>query len=457
MNTFTFSKKVLLKLSFLAVIMGANAQTELEDCSDLFISEIVFDNPIANAKLSSVQEVDYKNVIELYNPTQDNIDLSDYSLVLTPDNGSPIIQYLYGTINAEETALISNFNSNSDITSVAQVVSSLLDFNGKVKIELKKDGVIKDRIGQINPQNVEAVQIDIAELLNNPLYLNGQHVDLRSIESLNIRRASNVRKGSLVFDPQAVVSEWFVYPTTSLSDLGQHNSTCNIAEVDGYNLVAIEGVNMVSIESSEVTAEIKLRSGGASQLAEGYGSNRDVYVDLVMDQNIPSSATPNADFVPNEQFNLHYVAFPNSASNPNLPVNLLSYDIMTVTDDNIVEGNENITFKVNVLPTTQNFVYFTFDAMEAVILDDDDPNTPIGITSLEENSIDVYPTMTNGLLHIESEVEFTKGWISNDLGVAVMYFNKEDNVIDLSSIPSGYYNIHFFSKTLYTTGKIIKL
>ncbi len=261
----------------------------------------------------------------------------------------------------------------------------------------------------------------------------------------------------MVFDPQAVVSEWFVYPTTSLSDLGQHNSTCNIAEVDGYNLVAIEGVNMVSIESSEVTAEIKLRSGGASQLAEGYGSNRDVYVDLVMDQNIPSSATPNADFVPNEQFNLHYVAFPNSASNPNLPVNLLSYDIMTVTDDNIVEGNENITFKVNVLPTTQNFVYFTFDAMEAVILDDDDPNTPIGITSLEENSIDVYPTMTNGLLHIESEVEFTKGWISNDLGVAVMYFNKEDNVIDLSSIPSGYYNIHFFSKTLYTTGKIIKL
>lgn len=94
---------------------------------------------------------------------------------------------------------------------------------------------------------------------------------------------------------------------------------------------------------------------------------------------------------------------------------------------------------------------------EAVILDDDDSNSPIGLTSLEEHSIHVYPTMTYGLLNVKSEVEFTKGWIANDLGVAVRYFNKNDNVIDLSSLPSGYNSIHFYLKKLYATRKIIKL
>lgn len=52
----------LLKLGLLIPIISVLAQDELEDCSDLFISEIVFDNPISNAKLSTVNEVDYKYV-----------------------------------------------------------------------------------------------------------------------------------------------------------------------------------------------------------------------------------------------------------------------------------------------------------------------------------------------------------------------------------------------------------
>lgn len=134
----------------------------------------------------------------MYNPTENPIDLSAYSIVLTPNNsGVPIIQYLYGQIQPKETALISNFNSNSDITNVADVISSLIEFQGKVQMELVKNNTeVKDRIGQVGATS--AVQLDLDELLNNPVYLDG---------------------------------EWGVFPNTSLDNLGQYSCVCSTGRV----------------------------------------------------------------------------------------------------------------------------------------------------------------------------------------------------------------------------------
>lgn len=218
-------KALLSTLFATAITMSAVSQTS--DCSDLFITEVVFENPLSALPAQGSQStVDHKNVIELFNPTEIDINLSNYSLVLTPENGSPIVQNLYGTIESKKTGLISNFNSNSDITSVAKVVSTLMDFSGKVQIELKNNGTPIDRIGQTGAN--DPMVIDMNELLSNPVYLDGQEIDLTSIQNLSVRRNVGVTKGNLVFDPEILVQEWSVFPNNVLDDLGSYQGACAV-------------------------------------------------------------------------------------------------------------------------------------------------------------------------------------------------------------------------------------
>ncbi len=116
--------------------------------TDLFFSEYV------EAGTSSSWGTTYRNkALELYNPTNSSINLSNYTIERYADGAtSPTnTQTLSGTIAAGATFVIVNSTATSTLRSYAdlQINRGVMDFDGNDALVLKKSGVIIDSIGQV--------------------------------------------------------------------------------------------------------------------------------------------------------------------------------------------------------------------------------------------------------------------------------------------------------------------
>ncbi|MGB1294554.1 MAG: T9SS type A sorting domain-containing protein [Flavobacteriales bacterium] len=401
----------------------------------------MFENPLYSPNntpqiQNALTPVDHNNVVELYNPTGNSIDLASYSIVLTPENsGTPIIQYLYGTIESHKTALISNFNSNSDITSVAEVISSLIEFQGKVQIELVKNGnEIKDRIGQIGISN--PVQIDINQYLNDPVYLNGQEIDLTSIANFGIRRNVQVTKGCENFQNSDLVTEWAIFPNSSLDNLGQHYNTCTQSI-----WLEVEPITKLCIEDDSDLMDIDVKWNNITQ-------NFNFKV-----QNDGGSATLNVDyngFTSSPQFGVH-----NITGSPMYPANNGWYSafVGNVINDNIPEPNETVKYKLVCSGSTNGISGINSSVTFTILAND----IGLNVANFEKNNIKVFPTVTKDFINISAPQENFKAlYLSNMLGHTVLYTEKLENTLDISNLPSGYYILSFVGKDYYNTIKILK-
>ncbi|MES2589296.1 MAG: FG-GAP-like repeat-containing protein [Bacteroidota bacterium] len=123
------------------VILNLRVKTNgcvLATCNELYISEYI--------KGSS-----FNKAIEIYNPTNENIDLSTYSVNVyingstTPTNSIT----LSGIIYADSTFVIAHPTSAVGILNMADLQTSALNFNGNDAIALTKDITNIDVIGQI--------------------------------------------------------------------------------------------------------------------------------------------------------------------------------------------------------------------------------------------------------------------------------------------------------------------
>ncbi len=133
--------------------------------------------------------------IEIYNPTESNINLSDYHLVIYA-NGSYTITYSIDlsdvVLEPGETYLVANLNANSEILIKADMTSSDLNFDGNDVIQLcYSNGTYIDTIYNIGNKNY---------VMDNLLY---------------IRDASTL-KGERVF----VYNEWHGFVTDYKEVLG---------------------------------------------------------------------------------------------------------------------------------------------------------------------------------------------------------------------------------------------
>jgi len=73
-------KNVLFTL-MLTLNFGTNYAIS-QDCSDLFITEIVFSKQGSNLSGGSIF---YNHSVEVFNPTNTAVDLSDYQIALVPN------------------------------------------------------------------------------------------------------------------------------------------------------------------------------------------------------------------------------------------------------------------------------------------------------------------------------------------------------------------------------------
>lgn len=178
-----------------------------EGCTDLFISEYL-------------EGTGNNKALEIYNPTQEPINLGPYRLEcyndasLTPVNSLN----LQGIIQPGQAYVIGNSAGNAGIIAASDVLSNVTFFNGNDPIVLRKNGAIIDIMGIIGPEAdpVEPNGFIVADGAGN-------------MKDHTLVRKANINQGSLNwFTGQA---EWDVYPINTTSFLGSHTTTgCSLPD-----------------------------------------------------------------------------------------------------------------------------------------------------------------------------------------------------------------------------------
>ncbi|HOI84907.1 MAG TPA: thermonuclease family protein [Acholeplasmataceae bacterium] len=134
--------------------------------------------------------------IEIFNPTQGAIDLTDYHLAIFT-NGSKTLNYrieLSGMLEASETYIIAYRGAHSSITTKADLLSNLLQYDGNDVIQLRyKNNTYIDTIFDIG----------------NQLFL---------MQNEHFIRSENVMNGNRTF----ILNEWDAYIPTYTVPLGIH-------------------------------------------------------------------------------------------------------------------------------------------------------------------------------------------------------------------------------------------
>jgi len=252
-------KKVLLSLSvFFAVVVNS------QDCSELFISEYV-EGPGNN------------NAIEIYNPTNNTIDLGGY-IINRYSNGAssgPESWQLGGTITSGDVIVIGNGQIDSVWVStywslpVDPSFYSILDlhcngdydanstfyFNGDDAMTLEKNGNIIDVFGKVGEDPGSAWTDDVTAG-----YTDANGGTWWTKRQTLIRKPSvkiGVTQNPILFNPTA---EYDSLPDATYSEMGSHTCDCITTSIINKDVTyvmypnpAIKGQNVVINSKSAIS------------------------------------------------------------------------------------------------------------------------------------------------------------------------------------------------------------
>ena len=215
-------KKLYTLLSLVVLSFAANAQ-----CSDVFISE--YTEGSSNNK-----------ALELYNPSNGDVDLSAYSVVVIGNGGSFTNTFdLYGTLASNDVFLMTTNQMDSATQSLADTAlsfPSVCHFSGDDAVMLLKGTDTIDIIGERRVRTVWTVGTG-------------------STQNYTLVRKYGVEKGDTVWTTAS--NQWDVYPSNTWTYLGSHSSSCHpsaatepAAAVDNPTQ---EAVDVISIYSQSYT------------------------------------------------------------------------------------------------------------------------------------------------------------------------------------------------------------
>ncbi|MCB9230549.1 MAG: lamin tail domain-containing protein [Bacteroidia bacterium] len=185
-------RKLLLLTFSLLAFSGAFAQ-----CSDLFFSEYLEGS--SNNK-----------AVEVYNPTNQTIDLTNYVLYRY-NNGSPTPTdslFPQGTLAAKDVFVIGNPSAVAAILNVSDTTHTYTFFNGDDALSIHN--------------RITGDTLDIIGIIGNDPGTNWT-VGTGATSEFTLIRKIGIQQGQL--DWSISVTEWDVYPQNMLDSLGMHSMT----------------------------------------------------------------------------------------------------------------------------------------------------------------------------------------------------------------------------------------
>lgn len=186
-----------------------------QECTELFISEITHLNSITRSGNTL-------SAVEIYNPTDKAIILDDYSLQLVSQEESIFIN-LYGTINSEETIVVTN---STDFLEITVIVNDALNLENTEIVKLTNGNRTIDIFG-LQGQATSISSIDLKLLVNDPTYITTLVINIGSIRNVSIKRSPLTNSGTLQFQNNQLFNNWILVYSNITSNLGIHGCSCN--------------------------------------------------------------------------------------------------------------------------------------------------------------------------------------------------------------------------------------
>jgi hypothetical protein len=348
LRQFQFGLTMAFLFAFMAVPSEGNTQTV--DCKEVFISEYV-DGAGKN------------KVLELFNPTDDPIDLLGYSVLVYYDGASePLGIHLTGTIPAKGVYLLAFDESAASILSIADQVSADFHPNGNDAIEFLKQNVVLDVIGEPGADPGQS----------------GWSVGSGSTNDHTLVRLIQCKRGEPNWG--LCQNQWNAFANQQISGLGDHLGICRNA--GGYTVEVIVGLNSSYLESvcgSNPCIPITVL------VTPNVAGNDLVFVEI--DKYNPCPA-PASDAIDDEDFpNGTVLLFLNGGANTQ------DFDLQIV-DDAINEQDENLCLIVTATPNT------CINCLQNTVIIDDDM---VGIEELmAQTGLEISPNPASETLTLRN-------------------------------------------------------
>jgi hypothetical protein len=191
-------------------------------CDDLFFSEVTLSK---DQNASSIFELNY--AVEIYNSSSTTLNLSNYQLQLTNNSNVVTSIPLSGSLNAYTCYVVSNNLAKAAIALKSDIQHLDLDLGLNIKLDLVKNGVVIDQIGEGVANNTLG-SFDYIAFMSDPYgYLANIDINLDEFTSINARRSFFVKKGDPVFSANKLIGKWAIYPSSDISNLGKFRNVCN--------------------------------------------------------------------------------------------------------------------------------------------------------------------------------------------------------------------------------------
>jgi hypothetical protein len=295
----------------------------VDGCTDLFFSEYL-------------EGTGFNKALEIYNPTSGVIDLAGYTVSLyTNGNVNPQTTYaLSGSIAPSEVFVIANSQAVEAILNQADATSSVTIFNGNDAVELRKNGVVIDVIGQVGEDPAGGYW---------PVG-NGSTSDYTLVRKMGATYGNT--------DWNSASAEWNVYPLNTAEFLGVHSVypcvqspsvTFNgqadvINEDDGTYVLSVSGLNL----TDDVVCTLSYAGGTAADLAD-YQFEFGLPIDFTISANAPEAAF-SVFIVDDEDIeNAETIEFSLSCASPDIIITEGLFEITILDNDVAIYPIEGVT------------------------------------------------------------------------------------------------------------------
>ncbi len=307
----------LINSNFLLTILN-NETLDTNSCGDLFLSEYVEGSGNDCA-------------LEIYNPTTDSIDLSNYYIFKSMDGGVTTGFFrLSGTIRSGDVFVVVGALSSAPLLQLADTVTPFLDFNGNDALALYHGSVLTDVFG----------------LIGHDPGVQGWYVGPGTTTDHTYLRAPTITKPQADWNVSGYF--WYPHPLDLIDSLGAHYSqSCAHPAPD------IEGTIRFltpAITIAEQNTTLRIPFQVVSTSTQGVGAKVSNYTPL-------STATHIKDFTFIEQNR----SYPAGTTNDTVTI--------VLHDDDLVEPTETIVLYFD--DVSENLKIITDSFMVISITDTD--------------------------------------------------------------------------------------